>query len=215
LLEYLGREGKAMPRSIRSTTAFIIAAFLLFFIGFMLKALVGAQMRPGSAETAYAPLEAGGAGASSEIAPSLRLSLPISRTQNGLTLGEPIATLRSSRRAVDAGKAASGAELLALLPRYLPKGATRMLGVYMDGRLAAITTNYRDDASESWEKFIAATAAKYGEPAASNRDAKQWSDGQVVLVLKKEDSGSISATVAFIDSLQKHYSKVSARGAGF
>jgi hypothetical protein len=35
-----------------------------------------------------------------------------------------------------------------------------------------------------------------------------------VLVLKKEDS-SISATVAFIDSLQKYYSTVSSRAAGF
>jgi len=199
-----------MPRSIRSTTAFIIAAFLLFFISLMLKTLVGAEMRPGSDETAYAPLEAGGAGA------ALRLpSPPIARSQNGLTLGEPIAALRSSRRAIDAGKAASGAELLAVLPRYLPKGATRMLGVYIDGRLAAITTNYREDAFNSWEKLIATTTAKYGEAVASERQASKWSDGQVVLVLKKDPSGSISATTAFIDSLQKHYSHVSSRAPQF
>src|SRR6185369_10759181 len=132
-----------MPRSIRSTTAFIIAAFLLFFISCVLKTLAGAEMRPGSDETAYAPSETGGAGA------ALRLPSPsIARSQSGLTLGEPIATLRSSRRAIEAGKAASGAELLAVLPRYLPKGATRMLGVYIDGRLAAITTNYREDSFE-------------------------------------------------------------------
>jgi hypothetical protein len=36
-----------------------------------------------------------------------------------------------------------------------------------------------------------------------------------VLVLKKEDAGAFSITVAFLDSLQKYYSTVSARGAGF
>jgi hypothetical protein len=205
-----------MARSIRSTTAFIIAAFLLFFISLMLKSLVGAEPRPGSDETAYAPLEGGGAGAAAQIAPSLRLpSPPIARSQNGLTLGDPIAALRSSRRAIDAGKAASGAELLAVLPRYLPKGATRMLGVYIDGRLAAITTNYREEAFDSWEKLVAATTAKYGEAIASEREASKWSDGQVVLVLKKEASGSISATTAFIDSLQKHYSRVSSKTPQF
>ena len=204
-----------MPRSIRSTTAFIIAAFLLFFIAFMLKTLVGAEMRPESDETSYAPLDSGGAGASSEIGPSLRFSsLPIVRTQNGLTLGDPIATLRASRHAVDAGRIASGAELLAILPRYLPRGAKRMLAVYMEGRLAAITTNYREDAS-SWEKAIAATTAKYGEAAASEREVKKWTDGRVVLVLKKEDAGAFSVTVAFIDSLQRYYSRVSAGGPGF
>ena len=199
-----------MPRSIRSTTAFIIAAFLLFFISFVLKTLAGAEMRPGSDETAYAPFEAGGAGA------ALRLpSPPIARSQNGLTLGDPIATLRSSRRAIEAGKAASGVELLAVLPRYLPKGATRMLGVYIDGRLAAITTNYREDSFEGWKKLFAATTAKYGEAIASEREESKWSDGQVVLVLKKETSGSISATTAFIDSLQRHYSRVTAVAPGF
>jgi hypothetical protein len=132
-----------------------------------------------------------------------------------LTLGEPIATLRSSRRAIEAGKAASGAELLAVLPRYLPKGATRMLGVYIDGRLAAITTNYREDSFEGWEKLVAATTAKYGAAISSEGEASKWSDGQVVLVLKKEASGSISATTAFIDSLQKHYSRISSRPSHF
>jgi hypothetical protein len=205
-----------MAESLRSTTAFIVAAFLLFFLGLVLKTLVGAETRPGSDETAYAPLEPGGAGAAAQIAPPLRLpSAPIARSQNGLTLGEPIAALRSTRRAIDAGKAASGAELLALLPRYLPKGATRMLGVYIDGRLAAITTNYRADALETWEKLVAATTAKYGEAVASEREASKWSDGQVVLVLKKDGSGSISATTAFIDSLQKHYSRINAVAPGF
>jgi hypothetical protein len=204
-----------MARSIRSTTAFIVAAFVLFFLGLALKSLVGAQMRQESEENGFVQFESGGSGAASQVAPSRRLSsLPISRSQNGLTLGEPIATLRSSRRAIDAGKGASGAELLALLPRYLPKGATRVLGVYMDGRLAAIATSYREDAFETWEKLISSTAAKYGEALRSDRDAKQWSDGQVVLLLKK-DPGSITATVAFIDSLQKHYSQVSVTGAGF
>jgi hypothetical protein len=203
-----------MARSIHSTTAFIIAAFLLFFIALALKTLVGAEMRPEGDETAYAPLESGG-GASSQIAPTLRFSaLPIVRTQNGLTLGEPITQLRSSRRAIDAGRIASGAELLAVLPRYLPRGATRMLAVYMEGRLAAITTNYRADAA-GWEKSLAATTAKYGAAAASEREVKKWTDGQVVLVLKKEDAGVFSITVAFLDSLQKYYSTVSARGAGF
>jgi hypothetical protein len=205
-----------MPRSIRSTNAFIVAAFLLFFLGLVLRTLVGAQMREGIGENAAPHLEAGADDASSRIAPSLRLSsLPISRTQNGLTLGEPIAALRSSGRSIEAGKAASGAELLAVLPRYLPKGAKRMLGVYMDGRLAAITTSYREEAADAWEKMIFAMAAKYGEAVAAEQDARKWSDGQVVLVLKKEDSGSISATVAFIDSLQKHYGQVRVRGAGF
>jgi hypothetical protein len=213
---YLGGEGKTMPRSFRSTNAFIVAAFLLFFLGLVLKTLVGAQMREGLGENATPHLEPGDADPSSRIAPSLRLSsLPISRTQNGLTLGEPIATLRSSGRAIDAGRAASGAELLAVLPRYLPKGAKRMLGVYMDGRLAAITTSYREDGAEAWEKMISAMAAKYGEAVAAEQDARKWSDGQVVLVLKKEESGSISATVAFIDSLQKHYGQVLSRVPGF
>lgn len=202
-----------MPRSLRSTNAFIVAAFLLFFLGLVLKTLVGAQTREGAAETKG--WEGRGEDASSRIAPALQFSsLPISRTQNGLTLGDPIAALRSSGRAIEAGRAASGAELLAVLPRYLPKGAKRLLGVYIDGRLAAITTNYRDDGAEAWEKLIGETTAKYGAAAVSERDAKKWSDGQVVLVLKKEESG-ITATVAFIDSLQRHYSQVSARAAGF
>lgn len=202
-----------MPRSFRSTNAFIVAAFLLFFLGLVLKTLVGAQTREGAAETKG--WEGRGEDASSRIAPALQFSsLPIGRTQNGLTLGEPIAALRSSGRAIEAGRAASGAELLAVLPRYLPKGAKRLLGVYIDGRLAAITTNYRDDSAEAWEKLIGETTAKYGAAAVSERDAKKWSDGQVVLVLKKEESG-ITATVAFIDSLQRHYSQVSARATGF
>ncbi len=204
-----------MPRSLRSTNAFIVAAFLLFFLGLVLKTLVGAQTREGIRNGVGGHLEGGADDAALRIAPALQFSsLPISRAQNGLTLGEPIATLRSSGRAIEAGRVPSGAELLALLPRYLPKGATRMLGVYIDGRLAAITTSYRDDGAEAWEKVVSATTAKYGEAAAAERDARKWSDGQVVLVLKKEDS-SISATVAFIDSLQKYYSTVSSRAAGF
>jgi|GEM_PF-2213917 len=205
-----------MPGSFRSTNAFIVAAFLLFFLGLVLKTLVGAQMREGIANNGSGHLEAAADDTALRIAPALRFSsLPISRAQNGLTLGEPIAALRSSGRAIDAGRVASGAELLAVLPRYLPKGATRMLGVYMDGRLAAITTNYRDGGAEAWERLVSATTAKYGEATAAERDARKWSDGQVVLVLKQEDSGSISATVAFIDSLQKYYSTVSSRTAGF
>ena len=201
-----------MPRSFRSTNAFIVAAFVLFFLGLVLKTLVGAQTREGAAEAKGS--EAAGEDASSRIAPALQFSLPIGRTQNGLTLGEPIAALRSSGRSIEAGRAASGAELLAVLPRYLPKGAKRMLGVYIDGRLAAITTNYRDDGAEPWEKLIGETTAKYGAAAVAERDAKKWSDGQVVLVLKKENSG-ISATVAFIDSLQRHYSQMTVKPAGF
>jgi hypothetical protein len=204
-----------MPRSLRSTNAFIVAAFLLFFLGLVLKTLVGAQTQEGIGNAVSGPLETGADDAALRIAPAIQFSsLPIGRTQNGLTLGEPIVALRSSGRAIEAGRAASGAELLAVLPRYLPKGAKRMLAVYMEGRLAAITTNYRDDGAEAWEKLIGETTAKYGEAAVSERDAKKWSDGQIVLALKKEDSG-ISATVAFIDSLQKYYSTVSSRAVGF
>src|SRR4051794_37935830 len=177
-----------MPRTMQSTTAFIVAAFFLFFLGLVLKTLVGAETRPEIEESGFARLESGGGG--SQIAPArLFSSAPISKTQNGLTLGEPITALRSSRRAIEAGRAASGAELLALLPRYLPRGATRLLGVYMDGRLAAITTNYRAEAFVTWEKLIAATTAKYGAAAAAERDAMKWTDGQVVLVIKREAQG--------------------------
>jgi hypothetical protein len=190
---------------MHSTTAFIIAAFLLFFLGFMLKTLVGAETLDGAA--ANSALPEANADSASRIAPPLRLSsLRINRTENGLTLGDSIAALRSSGRAVEAGKAASGAELLALLPRYLPKGAVRMLGVYMDGRLAAITTSYRDGGAEIWDSLLAAASAKYGEAVASARGVSKWSDGQVVLVLKKDEAGLLSATLAFFDSLQKYYS---------
>jgi hypothetical protein len=199
---------------MHSTTAFIIVAFLLFFLGFMLKTLVGAETIQGADATSALP-EAS-ADSASRIAPPLRLSsLRISRTENGLTLGDSIAALRSSGRAVEAGKAASGAELLALLPRYLPKGAARMLGVYMDGRLAAITTSYRRGGVEIWDSLLAAATAKYGEAIASAQDVRKWSDGQVVLVLKKEDAGLVSATLAFIDSLQKHYGRAGSRAPGF
>lgn len=200
-----------MPRAMHSTTAFIIAAFLLFFLGFMLKTLVGAETIQGA--DANSALPQANEDAASRIAPPLRLSsLRINRTENGLTLGDSIAALRSSGRAVEAGKAASGAELLALLPRYLPKGAARMLGVYMDGRLAAITTSYRRADAEIWDSLLAAATAKYGEAIASAQDVRKWSDGQVVLVLKKEEAGVVSATLAFIDSLQKHYSRAGAPG---
>ncbi|HEY1371859.1 MAG TPA: hypothetical protein VGH50_05265 [Candidatus Binatia bacterium] len=202
-----------MPRAIHSTTAFIIVAFLLFFLGFMLKTLVGAETIQDADANRALPEAAADDG--SRIAPPLRLSsLRINRTENGLTLGDSIVALRSSGRAVEAGKAASGAELLALLPRYLPKGAARMLGVYMDGRLAAITTSYRQGGVEIWDSLLAAATAKYGEAVASAQDVRKWTDGQVVLVLKKEDAGLVSATLAFIDSLQKHYSRVGPRAPG-
>jgi hypothetical protein len=202
-----------MSRAMHSETAFIIIAFLLFFLGFMLKTLVGAETMDGPG--ANSALPEASADSAARIAPPLRLSsLRINRTENGLTLGEAIAALRSSGRAVEAGKAASGAELLALLPRYLPKGAARVLGVYMDGRLAAITTSYRDGGVEIWENLLAAAKAKYGEAVASAGDVSKWSDGQVVLVLKKDEAGLVSATLAFIDSLQKHYSRVSPRTPG-
>jgi hypothetical protein len=43
---------------------------------------------------------------------------------------------------------------------------------------------------------------------------RKWSDGQVVLVLKKEEAGGVSATLAFIDSLQNHYSRAASRAPG-
>src|SRR5581483_9257807 len=78
-------EGNAMPRAMHSTTAFIIVAFLLFFLGFMLKTLVGAATIQGDDENRA--MQEAGADSASRIAPPLRLSsLRINRTENGLTL---------------------------------------------------------------------------------------------------------------------------------
>ncbi len=84
----------------------------------------------------------------------------------------------------------------------------------MDGRLAAITTSYRNRGAEIWESLLAAARAKYGEAVASAQDVSKWTDGQVVLVLKRDEAGLVSATLAFIDSLQKHYSRADARTPG-
>ena len=105
-----------------------------------------------------------------------------------------------------------GGEIFLFYPKFLPSRATKGTALFIDGRLALMEFVYRDYALD-WDSTVKNTAAKYGEPRRVV-DKASWTDGETGLVLKKDYSGNISASIGDRGVMSK-YSERGASAPGF
>ena len=85
----------------------------------------------------------------------------------------------------------------------LPEGALKMGVLFNTGRLALITTEYRDVGSAGWEQLIKESTEKYGPPAGDARTAV-WNDGTTILNLRHELTGNITVTLEDFAAMSRY-----------
>ena len=75
--------------------------------------------------------------------------------------------------------------------------------LFNTGRLALITTEYRDVGSAGWEQLIKESTEKYGPPAGDARTAV-WNDGTTILNLRHELTGNITVTLEDFAAMSRY-----------
>jgi len=144
--------------------------------------------------------------------PTAQVNKRLERTYAGFTLGDDASAFRAARRGFSSGADKHGGEIFLFYPKFLPSRATKGTALFIDGRLALMEFVYRDYALD-WDSTVKNTAAKYGEPRRVV-DKASWTDGETGLVLKKDYSGNISASIGDRGVMSK-YSERGASAPGF
>lgn len=118
---------------------------------------------------------------------------PIERNHAGLRLGDDESPFTASQKGVNLGKIGAEGNFY----RYsgaLPEGAIDMGVLFVTGRLALITIEYRDFGLGGWEQLVKQTVEKYG-PALGDTRTAVWNDGTTALTLTHESRGDITVTL--------------------
>ena len=127
---------------------------------------------------------------------------PLDRNHAGLTLGDDEASFRAAQKGEDAGKSGPDGNYY----RYtgtLPEGAINMGALFVTGRLALMTIDYRDFGLGGWEQLVKQTTEKYGPPMGEGRTA-DWNDGATALSFKHELNGNIMITLEDLAVMSKY-----------
>ena len=127
---------------------------------------------------------------------------PLDRNHAGLTLGDNEASFTAAQKGEYAGKSGPDGNYF----RYtgpLPEGAIALGALFVTGRLAFITIQYRDFGLGGWDQLIKQTTEKYGSPTGDPRMAV-WNDGTTVLSFRHESDGNITTILEDFAAMSKY-----------
>jgi len=113
---------------------------------------------------------------------------PLDRSHAGLTLGDNEASFTAAKKGDYAGKSGADGNYY----RYtgtLPETAINMGVLFVVGRLAFLTVEYRDFGLRGWEQLVKETTEKYGPPMGDAQSAA-WNDGVTALSFRREANGN-------------------------
>src|SRR5215467_4046635 len=112
----------------------------------------------------------------------------IDRSHAGVTLGDNEASFIAAKNGDYIGKSGADGNFY----RYtgtLPEAAITMGVLFVVGRLAFLTIEYRDFGLKGWEQLVKETTEKYGPPMGDAQSAA-WNDGVTALSLRREPNGN-------------------------
>jgi len=156
------------------------------------------QIRQWVDEKGVVHYEAEGAGQPKTSAPTpadpkISARRPLDRSNAGLTLGEDEAAFVEAKKGDLIGDLGEGGHYY----RYnglLPAGASKIGILFVAGKLAFITVEYRDLGRGGWEAVRKQLTERHG-PAAGDAKTADWNDGRTGLRYKQEANGSITVTL--------------------
>ena len=121
--------------------------------------------------------------------PKPNASRPLDRSHAGLSLGDNESSFTAAKKGDYAGKSGADGNYY----RYtgtLPEAAVNMGVLFVVGRLAFLTIEYRDFGLRGWEQLVKETTDKYGQPMGDAQSAA-WNDGVTALSFRREPNGNI------------------------
>ena len=127
---------------------------------------------------------------------------PIERNFATLRLGDDESTFSATKKGVVIANNGYDGNFYSY-PDGLPEGAIKMGILFNTGRLALITTEYRDVGSAGWEQLIKESTEKYG-PALGDGRTAVWDDGTTVLRLRHELNGNIVVTLEDFSAMSRY-----------
>jgi hypothetical protein len=113
---------------------------------------------------------------------------PLDRSHAGLNLGDNESSFTAAKKGDYVGKSGADGNYY----RYtgtLPEAAINMGVLFVVGRLAFLTIEYRDFGLKGWEQLVKETTEKYGPPMGDAQSAA-WNDGVTALSLRREPNGN-------------------------
>ena len=127
---------------------------------------------------------------------------PIERNFANLRLGDDESPFNATKKGMAVANNGYDGNFY-IYPDSLPEGAIKMGILFTTGRLALITTEYRDVGTAGWDKLIKESTEKYGPALGDNRTAV-WNDGTTVLSLRHELNGNITITLEDLAAMSKY-----------
>jgi hypothetical protein len=127
---------------------------------------------------------------------------PIERNFANLRLGDDESLFSNAKKGVAIANNGYAGNFYSY-PDGLPEGAIKMGVLFSTGRLALITTEYRDVGSAGWDQLVKQSTEKYGPAVGDNRTAV-WNDGTTLLSLRHELSGNITITLEDLAAMSKY-----------
>ena len=127
---------------------------------------------------------------------------PLDRSHAGLTLGDNEASFAAAKKGDYAGKSGADGNYY----RYtgtLPEAAVTMGVLFVVGRLAFLTIEYRDFGLGGWQQLVKETTEKYGPPMGDAQTA-MWNDGVTALSLRHEPGGNIMIVLEDFPAMAKY-----------
>ena len=120
--------------------------------------------------------------------PKPNASRPLDRSHAGLNLGDNESSFTAAKKGEYVGKSGADGNYY----RYtgtLPEAAINMGVLFVVGRLAFLTVEYRDFGLRGWEQLVKETTEKYGPPMGDAQSAA-WNDGVTALSFRREPNGN-------------------------
>ena len=127
---------------------------------------------------------------------------PIERNFANLRLGDDESPFSAAKKGVAIANKGYAGNYYSY-PDGLPEGAIKLGVLFSTGRLALITTEYRNVGPAGWEQLIKESTEKYGPALGDNRTAV-WNDGTTVLSLRHELNGNITVTLEDLAAMSKY-----------
>jgi hypothetical protein len=127
---------------------------------------------------------------------------PIERNFANLRLGDDESPFSAAKKGVAIANNGYDGNYYSY-PDGLPEGAIKMGVLFSTGRLALITTEYRNVGAAGWEQLIKESTMKYGPALGDDRTAV-WNDGTTVLSLRHDLSGNIIIVLEDLAAMSKY-----------
>ena|ERR1043166_5183873 len=190
------RETKSLMRNLTAVLAFLVT---------MWSTPAFAQVKQWVDENGVVHYEASGPEQPKKPAPGppkLSARYPLERSHAGLTLGENESDFVSNKKGDLVGDIGADAHYY----RYggiLPVGADKIGILFVAGKLAFVTVEYRDLGRGGWQAIMKQLAERHG-PAAGDAKTAAWNDGKTGLRYRQESNGKITVTLEDVSPMSNY-----------